>query len=360
MLWDVDYTLVSADGLGTRLYEVVFREMFGRELPAVAPKAGRTDRAIILDTLAMAGLDSPRDRVDDFLATLARQVAVADGIMDVRVRALPGASAAIAAIAAIDADTATSDDAASGGVGGGGGRNGSQGGIRQSVLTGNIRPLAALKLRRAGLSDHLDLDIGAYGDVHEVRAELVPVARLAARQAYGADFGGWSTVLVGDTPLDVEAALAAGARVVGVATGSYSQEELAAAGAHAVLPDLTDTARVRAVVMGALLTGLRDQFEVNVFERRPGHGQAGNLAVELPAQLRHELSRGRGLHRAAVRSRIPADPGSRGSPASQRPGLARGHDAARGDHRDPVGQRLRFVQVVGGQHDRDPVPGAGP
>ena len=35
MLWDVDYTLVGADGLGTRLYEVVFREMFGRELTEV-------------------------------------------------------------------------------------------------------------------------------------------------------------------------------------------------------------------------------------------------------------------------------------------------------------------------------------
>ncbi len=229
MLWDVDYTLVRADGLGTRLYEVVFREMFGRELPAVAPKAGRTDRAIIADTLAMAGMEAPRDRVDAFLATLARQVAVADG-MNVRVRALPGASGAIAALAA-----------------------GPGNGIRQSVLTGNIRPLAALKLRQAGLNDHLDLDVGAYGDVHEVRAELVPVARLAASQAYGADFSGWSTVLVGDTPLDVEAALVAGARAVGVATGSYSQEELAAAGAHVVLPDLTDAARVRAVVTGALL-----------------------------------------------------------------------------------------------------------
>jgi phosphoglycolate phosphatase len=233
VLWDVDYTLVSADGLGTRLYEVVFREMFGRELPAVAPKAGRTDRAIILDTLAMAGLDSPRELVDDFLATLARQVAVAEGTMDVRVSALPGAADAIASLAVGDGTA-------------------SEGGIRQSVLTGNIRPLAALKLRQAGLSDHLDLEVGAYGDMHEVRAELVPVARLAASQAYGADFGGWSTVLVGDTPLDVEAALAAGARVVGVATGSYSEEDLAAAGAHAVLPDLTDPARVRAVVTGAV------------------------------------------------------------------------------------------------------------
>src|SRR5580704_1415264 len=105
--------------------------MFGRELPAVAPKAGRTDRAITMDTLTMAGMEAPRDRVDAFLATLARQVAAADG-MNVRVRALPGASGAIAALA-----------------------GGSGNGIRQSVLTGNIRPLAALKLRQAGLNDHL-------------------------------------------------------------------------------------------------------------------------------------------------------------------------------------------------------------
>jgi phosphoglycolate phosphatase-like HAD superfamily hydrolase len=219
-LWDVDYTLVSADGLGTRLYEVVFREMFGRELPAVAPKAGRTDRAIIGDTLALAGVS--RDQVDAFLAGLAR--AAADGAVPGPVRPMAGAPDAIAALAAA--------------------------GIRQSVLTGNIRPLAALKLARAGLGDHLDLDVGAYGDVHEVRAELVTVARDAASQAYGADFSGASTVLVGDTPLDVEAALATGARAVAIATGSYSAAELAAAGAHVVLADLTDTARVLAAVTG--------------------------------------------------------------------------------------------------------------
>jgi phosphoglycolate phosphatase-like HAD superfamily hydrolase len=125
-------------------------------------------------------------------------------------------------------------------------------GIRQSVLTGNIRPLAELKLGLAGLGDHLDLDVGAYGDVHEVRAELVEVARRAARQAYGTDFSGSSTVLIGDTPLDVEAALAAGARVVAVATGSYPAADLAAAGADVILPDLTDTARVLAAVTGTV------------------------------------------------------------------------------------------------------------
>src|SRR5690348_2352229 len=221
VLWDVDYTLVAADGLGTRFYEVVFREMFGRELTAVAPKAGRTDRAIVSDTLALAGV--PVSAVGPFLGALSR-LAVADAVPG-PVWPLAGAAAAISALAAA--------------------------GVRQSVLTGNIKPLAALKLERAGLRDHLDLDAGAYGDVHEVRAELVTAARAAATRVYGLDFPGSRTVLVGDTPLDVEAALATGARAVAVATGSYPAADLTAAGAHVVLPDLTDAGAVLAAVTGS-------------------------------------------------------------------------------------------------------------
>jgi phosphoglycolate phosphatase-like HAD superfamily hydrolase len=76
------------------------------------------------------------------------------------------------------------------------------------------------------------------------------VARLAASRRYGGGFAGSATILIGDTPLDVEAALATGARVVGVATGGYSTADLAEAGAHAVLPDLTDPALVVAAVTG--------------------------------------------------------------------------------------------------------------
>ena len=119
------------------------------------------------------------------------------------------------------------------------------------MLTGNVKPMAELKLERAGLRDHLDLDAGAYGDVHEVRAELVTAARAAAARAYGTDFPGPRTVLIGDTPLDVAAALVTEARVVAVATGSYPAADLAAAGAHVVLPDLADTARVVTAVTSA-------------------------------------------------------------------------------------------------------------
>jgi len=65
-----------------------------------------------------------------------------------------------------------------------------------------------------------------------------------------AAFAGTSTVVIGDTPLDVTAALSAGARAVGVATGSYSAADLTASGAHAVLPALTDTFLVLEALLG--------------------------------------------------------------------------------------------------------------
>jgi phosphoglycolate phosphatase-like HAD superfamily hydrolase len=49
----------------------------------------------------------------------------------------------------------------------------------------------------------------------------------------------------------VAAALATGARAVGVATGGSTAAELAAAGADAALPDLTDTAATVAAIVGA-------------------------------------------------------------------------------------------------------------
>jgi phosphoglycolate phosphatase-like HAD superfamily hydrolase len=122
--------------------------------------------------------------------------------------------------------------------------------VVQSVLTGNVRQIAEVKLSAAGLTDRLDLGIGAYGESHEVRAELVHLARANAARRYGHGFDGQQTVLVGDTELDVAAALATGARVVGVATGGTTADKLAAAGAHAVLPDLTDTAATVAAVLG--------------------------------------------------------------------------------------------------------------
>jgi phosphoglycolate phosphatase len=223
VLWDVDHTLADTNGVGRHLYQLAFTEMFGGELPRPGSMAGRTDRAIALEVLNLAGVPEPRQRVGAFEAALAAHAPGLAGLVAERARALPGAAAALAALA---------------------GRQ-----VVQSLLTGNIRALAEVKLGPLGLTEHLDLAIGAYGDASEIRAELVPLARGRATLAYGGDYEGEATVLVGDTPLDIEAALVTGARAVGVATGSYSAADLADAGAHAVLADLTSTRQVLAAIL---------------------------------------------------------------------------------------------------------------
>jgi phosphoglycolate phosphatase-like HAD superfamily hydrolase len=264
VLWDIDFTLVNAGGVGTRLYRMVFRDMFGTDLPGAADMAGRTDRAIVLDTLARAGIPEPRQHLDQFLARLAALAPAGRDLTERHSRALPGAAAALDALSAFapspdGASTdgtflygASPDGASTDGASPDGAAPGGAGQVRvvQSVLTGNVRAMAEMKLSALALDAHLDLEIGAYGESHEVRAELVHLARDNAARRYGTDFSGPATVLVGDTPLDVAAALETGARVVAVATGGTTAARLAASGAHAVLPDLTDTEAVLAAILG--------------------------------------------------------------------------------------------------------------
>jgi phosphoglycolate phosphatase len=248
VLWDIDHTLVSICHVGHDIYDLAFTEMFGRPMPDISavPMAGRTERAIALDVLTVAGVPDPRAQIDAFQQIQAFRAASLAGRVREFGRVLAGVPEALAAVAA--------------------GRPGVR--VVQSLLTGNLRAMAEVKLGALGLLDDgspLDLDAGAYGTESEIRADLVPVARRNAAARYGgrsrgaqpggadladADFGGMATVLVGDTPLDIEAALNTGARAVGVATGRYSVAELTAAGAHAVLPDLADTAQVSAAILG--------------------------------------------------------------------------------------------------------------
>ncbi|MET7421952.1 haloacid dehalogenase-like hydrolase [Dactylosporangium sp. NPDC005555] len=215
VLWDVDHTLVDVDGLGREAYDLAFLRQHGRPVAHQPAMAGRTDRAIAHDVLRLNGAPADEEHLEALRVAAETAFEELAHLLPVRGRALPGALAAVTSLAGV-----------------------------QSVLTGNLRRIAEVKLGPFGLVEHLDLDAGAYGWSHAVRANLVDIARTAARHRYGRDFDGRRTVLVGDTPLDVEAALATGAGVVAVATGRYTTGELAAAGAHVVLPDLSDTAGV--------------------------------------------------------------------------------------------------------------------
>jgi phosphoglycolate phosphatase-like HAD superfamily hydrolase len=118
--------------------------------------------------------------------------------------------------------------------------------VLQTVVTGNSRAGAELKLGTFGLADHLDLDIGAYGsDPHDDRSQLVQLAIRRARRLRGE----LRPVVIGDSPRDVNAARVAGARSVAVASGRATIADLHAAGADVVLPDLLDTNVLLAAIM---------------------------------------------------------------------------------------------------------------
>ena len=116
------------------------------------------------------------------------------------------------------------------------------------LATGNVQRGAQLKLGHFGLWERFQA--GGFGDDSVVRSEVVKrgMERLAEVSGAHADPG--QTVVIGDTPLDIEAGKAIGARVLAVATGSYDVATLESAGADWALEDLSDTAGVLERLLG--------------------------------------------------------------------------------------------------------------
>ncbi len=224
VLWDIDGTLVDSGGAGLEAFLDAFERIAGQRPRERPQTAGRTDHAIALDLMALNGVDDPEGLWPEFCAVLADALAAREGEMRAQGRALPGAREAIDALGEAD-------------------------GVVQSVLTGNIAPNAEAKLGAFGLDSGLDFEVGAYGSDDRHRPALVPIARTRAGAKYGVEPALEDTILIGDTPRDVDAALTAGARVVGVATGLFTVEDLEQAGAEIALPDLNDPEAVVAAVL---------------------------------------------------------------------------------------------------------------
>jgi phosphoglycolate phosphatase len=95
-----------------------------------------------------------------------------------------------------------------------------------ALLTGNPPAVAHARMERLGLARFFPPGQGAFGCEREERTELFALARERAN-----DWPADATVGVGDTPLDVSSAHAAGCRCIAVTTGRYSAAELADADA---------------------------------------------------------------------------------------------------------------------------------
>lgn len=111
------------------------------------------------------------------------------------------------------------------------------------LVTGNLSRGADIKLRAAGLGGWFSF--GGFGSDAADR-DVLPA--FAVRRAEQLGYTAGAVVVIGDTPRDVACGQAAGAHTVGVATGSYDEGALRAAGAHAVLADFSDTGRAVAAI----------------------------------------------------------------------------------------------------------------
>ena len=106
------------------------------------------------------------------------------------------------------------------------------------LITGNTKPAAEIKLARAGLNEYFGF--GGYGSDANERVDVCRKALERAEAATGGELDRAGSIATGDTPRDVEAAHGAGIRVLGVATGGYSVEQLSEAGADWVVKSLAD------------------------------------------------------------------------------------------------------------------------
>ena len=226
VLWDIDQTLVNAGGVSEDVYADAFRRAVGRPMERLAELAGRTDRAITVETLRMHDIEVSAELLDAFGVALADTFVSYEEALRRRGRTLPGAREALQALFARKE-------------------------IVQSVLTGNMEPIAVGKLAAFGLDHFMDFEVGGFGTDHEARPPLVLLAQARAARKYGQAFTAANTVLVGDTPDDVLAGHLGGARVVAVATGTTGPAALRVAGADLVLEDLADTGVVVEAILAA-------------------------------------------------------------------------------------------------------------
>jgi len=213
-LFDVDGTLLLTKGAGREAMSLAFQDLFGIEDDLTSiPFAGRTDAVILGDMLAKHGLelrDGERQRYWDRVAARMRT------LMD------PPRGGLLAGVRPL-LDTIGAEPT-----------------WVRALLTGNVAPMARIKLEAFGVFDAFAW--GAFGDEAPDRNELAKLAVRRAAERHGVPPE--RCVVVGDTEHDIACARAAGARAVAVATGGTTKEALQAFGPDLMLADLAEAAAI--------------------------------------------------------------------------------------------------------------------
>ena len=204
LLWDIDGTLLlKASKEHAEAIHAAIKRVYHVAIPdGQVEAAGRTDIAIARSILTLAGVSA--ERVDQRLLAF-RAAAVEEYARrvprDLSDHLGPHVPKVLHEL-------------------------GQRAGVRHSLVTGNLEPIARMKLRAAGIGAHFPKGQGGFGSDAEDRAELPDIARARAGNHPADD-----TVVIGDTPRDIACARAAGVRVIAVTTGPFDADALSHADA---------------------------------------------------------------------------------------------------------------------------------
>ena len=228
VLFDIDGTLLLSGGAGRRAILAALAEetAIGADRVEHVRFDGKTDPQIVVELLDAGGHEAPHpaDRIDRVIERYLSHLESDLAVNAHRATVMPGVRDLLLALGGDDR-------------------------VVLGLLTGNVSRGAALKLRAVAIAPE-QFKVGAYGSDHAIRSALPPIAAERAEPIFGRRPNGTEIVIIGDTPADITCGVPVGALSIGVATGSYDVEALAAAGAHHVFPDLSDTALVAGAILG--------------------------------------------------------------------------------------------------------------
>lgn len=213
-LFDIDGTLMKGGTVVHReSFAHAFATVYGLELSLDGiPAGGRTDTWLLAEPLRHRGMSDEEiwARMPEAFSVMQEYVEAHLG--DLRHFVLPGVPGLLEQLRAR--------------------------GELLGLLTGNLSRIAFAKLRHAGLGGYFE--VGGFGEESEVRSHLVPAALRHASALAGSPIPPARAVIIGDTPLDVEAGKAHGTHTVAVATGVSSHEDLVDSEADVVLHSFED------------------------------------------------------------------------------------------------------------------------
>ena len=213
ILFDIDGTLINTGGAGAASWRLAFDELYG--ISADIGKftdAGMTDPAVGRRTFE-AVLNRKPERREFTRLMERRNFYLHQTVQESKgYEVLPGVYELLPKL--ID------------------------GGYMLGIVTGNVEAAAHVKLHRANLNRFFSF--GGYGSDSDERGEVTRIALERASQVYGEKVERDQAFSVGDTPLDVTGAHAAGIECVGVGSHHYTADQLREAGADYAITSLEE------------------------------------------------------------------------------------------------------------------------